>query len=162
MQQTLNWQEQLPEGLSEKLQWLMQQPSLTAALRSLDTSFSVRLLHLGLSESRGWFSDRHFPAQVFSREVLLCLSGQPVVWARSVCEADDAVWHEVLDCGTQPLGERLFNGALPLVRTPFEYCSCGHVVLPYENASPIAARRSVFSLNGNRLGLVECFLDDFE
>ncbi|MDO4641610.1 MAG: chorismate lyase [Neisseria sp.] len=158
MQPLLNWQPTLPLGLSEKQQWLAAQPSLTAALKSLDEPFSVRLLHLGLSERGVWFSDKLFPDEVFARDVLLCLSGKPVVWARSVCHCDDVRWREVLDCGTQPLGERLFDGTLPLARSPLEFCAGGGMVSPHDGLPMWALRRSVFDLNGNKLGLVECFL----
>ena len=34
---------------------------------------------------------------------------------------DSRLWTELLDCGTQPLGERLFDGTLPLKRSDFEF-----------------------------------------
>lgn len=159
MRALLNWQETLPSDLSAEQQRLITEPSLTAALKSSGAVFSVKVLHLGLSESDLWFSDRLFPAKVFARDVLLCLSDRPVVWARSICCHDDMLWREVLDCGTRPLGERLFDGTLPLERSAFEFCTGEGVSPPYEKLAVWAMRRSVFDLNGHKLGLTECFLE---
>lgn len=155
-----DWQMQVPRAGS-RLGWLMEQPSLTAALKSMNADFSVKLLYLGLSENDFGFSDRHFPQEVFVRDVLLFSGGRSVVWARSLCCPADESWCGILDCGTQPLGDRLFGGKLPLRRTPFEF-RCGEgLVLPGLNAKVHSARRSVFEWDRRPLGLVECFLSDF-
>ncbi|QEY26829.1 chorismate--pyruvate lyase family protein [Neisseria zalophi] len=160
------WQPELPEHLTNTrhagLTALIQAQSLTAALRALDASFSVRLLHLGSTHSDILFSDGFAiptPNNGFGRDVLLCLNDIPIVWARSLCAADACVWRELLDCGTRPLGERLFDGSLPLTRSTFEYA-----ILPdtYRfngcEEQSFLARRSFFDLQNERLGLVECFL----
>ena len=135
------------------------QQSLTRALKSLNAVFSVKLLHLGIHHDDVWLNDVFPQPQGFMRDVLLCLDDEPVVWARSRCAVDDAVWQAILNCGTQPLGERLFDGSLALSRTPFEYA---FAPLLYDltdiSATAFAARRSVFELEGAKLGLVECFL----
>ncbi|MCS4532784.1 chorismate--pyruvate lyase family protein [Neisseria montereyensis] len=160
------WQPELPEHLTDTypadLTALIQAQSLTAALRAIDASFSVRLLHLGATHCDILFSDGltiTTPDNGFGRDVLLCLNDIPVVWARSLCAADAQNWRNLLDCGTRPLGERLFDGSLPLTRSAFEYA-----ILPetyrfngFEKPS-FLARRSFFDLQGERLGLTECFL----
>ncbi|MCF7521356.1 chorismate lyase [Neisseria sp. ZJ106] len=162
--------------------------SLTQALRALPHHFSVQPLHLGectediwLRPSENAYGAADFGETVFVRDVLLCLDGKAVVWARSMCAADSQRWRELLDCGTQPLGERLFDGSLPLQRSPFEFCNTvpENVSVPQQSAQavlakptvlasqkrtspvfrrPLAARRSWFDWSGETLGLVECFL----
>lgn len=153
---------QTPPHTGPALARLMRQTSLTAALQSLNTDFSVRLLYLGLSENDFGFSDRHFPREVFVRDVLLYSGGRPAVFARSVCLPADTAWRKVLDCGTQPLGAQLFGGGLPLKRTPFEFCSGEGLALPRIKEKALSARRSLFDLEGSLLGLAECFLSGLE
>lgn len=159
------WQQSLPDTVLHTLPAaaaVMRAQSLTAALRRLDADFSVRLLHLGTACFDPLFSDGLKPQQApawFARDVLLCLDGTPVVWARSLCAATSARWRTLLDCGTRPLGERLFDGSLPLVRSPFEYAALPpHYPLAGFNGSAAAARRSLFDWHGEKLGLAECFL----
>ena len=93
----------------------------------------------------------------FVRDVLLKLDGETVIQARSACRPDSRLWTELLDCGTQPLGERLFDGTLPLKRSDFEF-------LRFEDSDhpsfrrPVTARRSYFDWNGETLELTEYFL----
>lgn len=129
--------------------------SLTAALRAIDSTFSVRLLYLGAPENSpclplGLPSANH---ALFVRDVALCLHGEPVVLARSQCSADSANWRSILDCGNRPLGEKLFDGSLPLTRSPFEFAR-----LPVENQTEALVRRSRFLWNQETLWLAECFL----
>lgn len=145
---------------------LMQASSLTVALRALGRGFSVRLLHLGAVADDALLADGlGGAAGGFARDVLLCLDEVPVVWARSLCADSAQHWRALLDCGTRPLGERLFDGSLPLVRSAFEYAALdAETLLPGFDGAALAARRSFFSLHGEELGLVECFLpalDDY-
>ncbi len=55
------------------------------------------------------------------REVLLKLDRIPVVEARSECRIGSAFWQNILDCGTRPLGERLFQADLEGARSAFEF-----------------------------------------
>jgi len=64
----------------------------------------------------------------------------------------------VLDCGTQPLGERLFDGTLPLKRSAFEFCLMENVGGQDDFRRPVAARRSYFDWDGEVLELTEYFL----
>ena len=157
----LLWQPDIPEsvalGYGKQMAALLQSPSLTAALRGLGFDFTVKLLDLGIGAAGAWFGPSE-KQEEFIRDVLLCLDGEPVVWARSACEPHSQ-WRGVLDCGTQPLGERLFDGSLPLVRSAFEFS--GVQECRTENGLPaqaFAARRSWVGMRGERLWLVECFL----
>lgn len=164
MDKNLIWQPRLPENISllPPQTAVMQAQSLTAALRGLNAVFSVRLLHLGNSGFDSLFSDGLPNGETqnwFARDVLLCLNGTPVVWARSLCRQTSTNWLGLLDCGTRPLGERLFDGSLPLTRSPFEYAALPpHYPLAGFNGHAVAARRSLFDWNGEKLGLAECFL----
>lgn len=161
----LFWQPDLPEsvesGCGGRTAALLQSPSLTAALRGLGFAFTVQLLDLGIRPAGTWFGPSE-KQEGFVRDVLLCLDGEPVVWARSAC-GRHSLWRDVLDCGTRPLGERLFDGSLPLTRSIFEFA--GRQEGGAQNGLPLpafAARRSWFEMRGERLGLVECFLPALE
>ena len=83
---------------------ILQAIPLTLALKALNPQFSVDLLHLGASAVTE-DEQVYIPAAAgYSREVALCLEQNTVVWARSVCSANDSAWHEIMDCGTLPLG----------------------------------------------------------
>ncbi len=164
MDKHLIWQPRLPENISPRTPQaaVMQAQSLTAALRGLNAAFSVRLLHLGSSGFDRLFSDGLQNSETqnwFARDVLLCLNGEPVVWARSLCRQTSSNWLDLLDCGTRPLGERLFDGSLPLTRSPFEYTALPpHYPLAGFDGHASVARRSLFNWQGETLGLAECFL----
>ncbi|UOO81391.1 chorismate lyase [Uruburuella testudinis] len=155
------WRQALPPLLeTEGAAALMQAPSLTVALRALGHGFSVRLLHLGAVGGDVWLADGLGDApEWFARDVLLCVNDTPVVWARSLCAHSAEHWRTLLDCGTRPLGERLFDGSLPLSRSAFEYAVPDAATdLSGFGGTAFAARRSFFKLHGEALGLVECFL----
>ena len=153
----LIWQKEL--NLSAKKRIFLCQQSLTRALKALDAVFSVKILYLGESTADEWLSDVLGQERGFVRDVLLCLNDEPVVWARSRCAWNDMVWRDILNCGNQPLGERLFDGSLALSRSSFEYTllNMEQSLVGYTGTA-FAARRSVFEYKGGKLGLVECFL----
>lgn len=159
MTDTPLWQHDLPEHLPclqfQAAKDLVIVQSLTAALRMLPEQFSVELLYLGEAGAGMVLSDCDLPKQGFVRDVYLKLDNIPVVWARSFCAADDETWKVILDCGTHPLGERLFDGSLSLQRTPFSYA-----VGQSMNGIPPTdlLRRSFFELNDRKLALVEGFM----
>jgi chorismate lyase len=95
--------------------------------------------------------------EIFVRDVLLKLDGETVIQARSACRPDSRLWTELLDCGTQPLGERLFDGTLPLKRSDFEFLRFEDFDHP-SFRRPVTARRSYFDWNGKTLELTEYFL----
>ena len=134
---------------------------LTEALQAWHADFTVEVLHLG--ESLVWGDEQHLMAtdSGFAREVLLRLNQHNVVWARSVCEADAFKWQEIVRCGNQPLGLRLYQ--LPLERSEFEYArlSPEHPANPSDQT--IISRRSSFALpDGSKLLLTESFLPDLK
>lgn len=157
--------------------------SLTAGLKSLGADFSVSLLFLGNRQIEA-LGDPRFNAlsdhYLFSREVFLLLDGTPVVWAQSLCQGmpsslekgrvNESRWLEILDCGTEPLGHKLFDGSLPITRTPFEYAvvknpptfEWGMEVQDHSDHAldvpTFIARRSIFDWAGDGLELTEYYL----
>lgn len=162
MTESAQWHKHLPSAWVHEnpaLAALMQAESLTAALKALAAPFSVRLLHLGAvawQPHEAGFIALAAATPLHGREVLLCLDDVPVVWARSVCAAASPQWRDLLDCGTQPLGARLFGHDLPLQRTAFEYA---HIANPHQSsAETVWMRRSAFDWQGEKLYLGEAFL----
>lgn len=161
MTDSVQWHKCLPTTQvdSVALLALMQASSLTEVLTKRPHHFSVRLLHLGpvaWQLHEGGFIGLDSTDVLYGREVVLCLDEVPVVWARSVCAAQADHWRTLIDCGTQPLGARLFDGSLPLQRTTFEY-AYGH----WADCAPEQAvwmRRSAFTWQGQFLYLGEAFL----
>lgn len=102
------WLPDLPapvsDGIDLPMSRLLKARSLTAALCALPHTFSVELLKLGEAETE--YGRRRV------RDVLLKLDGTAVVQARSACSVGSAFWQNILDCGTRPLGERLFQADL--------------------------------------------------
>ena len=136
---------------------LLQAIPLTNALKNLDADFSVQVQHLGATTV--YADEQRFVngASGFGREVNLCLQQNTVVWARSVCAANASAWHDIVQCGNQPLGLRLYE--LPLQRSEFEYA----YLSPEHPANPsnqiIVSRRSCFYLqDASALLLTESFL----
>lgn len=165
MNPPLNWQDKLPlempQGWTERAAALCQAQSLTAALRALGGSFTVKVLYMGELDGQGnSFGENHAKtaAPQFVRDVLLHLDGVPVVQARSACSPQSQAWRGLLDCGTQPLGERLFDGTLPLKRSAFEFCLMENAGGQDDFRRPVAARRSYFDWDGEELELTEYFL----
>ena len=89
--------------LPSKVGHLLTVSSLTAALRASGKDFSVEPVYLGLTKGA------ENGDEIFVRDVLLKLDGETVIQARSACRPDSRLWTELLDCGTQPLGERLLS-----------------------------------------------------
>lgn len=152
----LTWQPEPPPALAAQFPaqvplWTAE--SLTAAYRARG-SFAVALQYLGACADKTWFDFGN--ENVWVRDVLLLADEKESVWARSVCEAGSR-WQALLDCGTQPLGERLFNGSLPLVRSALEFADIRDLTLP-NGGQALLARRSWFDWEGEKMGLVECFL----
>lgn len=164
MENQYNWQAALPAqalaAIGAHAAPVLTAQSLTQTLCAADARFSVRLLYLGAAPFDALFAGG-LPADApgwFARDVLLCLNDVPVVWARSMCAAASQEWRLLLDCGTRPLGERLFDGSLPVQRSPFEFALLDKAVPGSGAAERLPARRSFFTMQGETLGLVECFL----
>ena len=131
---------------------ILQAPSLTAALTATGADFSVRVRFQG--ETEAIHADERLADAHYVREVDLLLDGVAVVWARSVCAADAHGWRNVLDCGQQSLGARLFGGEIAALRSPFRYVLT-HLA---DCREAVWMRRSFFEYQGERLLLSETFL----
>lgn len=145
------------DGQNPTFERIAAAPSLTAALRALPHTFTVRLLHLGEAAASPLLGDTFTAAPPFCRDVYLCLDGIPAVWARSQCPPESAFWRDILNCGSRPLGETLFGGLPGLSRSPLQYARPRPGLIPKAPAS-LLARRSFFTHQGQTLGLTECFL----
>lgn len=92
--------------------WLKAPGSLTARLRALGT---VHVEVMSQGTQRLWPAERRLLKQASGhvREVILCLDGQPVVWARSVTSqrALKGPWKALKGLGSRPLAELLFSHA---------------------------------------------------
>ncbi len=152
--------DQIEERASEKLIKLLTINSLTAGLKSLRAPFSVTLLRLQREKMGG--------QEYFIRDVFLNLAGTPVVWARSAINPEASAWRKILNCGERPLGAQLFDGSLPLSRSPFYYGVVEREsALFSDDLNPLLAtdyhfstigRYSQFLLEGAPLDLVEYYL----
>lgn len=130
--------------------------SLTVGLEAIDNHFSVKLL--GLSET----------GTQFSRKVVLSLSELPVIWAESLCDRKSEFWRDYLNCGTQSLGRKLFNGQDKISRSSFSYRLFKSFELPEDaqiycgESDDIIARRSEFVRQGEILTLTEWYLPSLQ
>lgn len=130
--------------------------SLTQGLEGLNPAFDVDLLYLGplMVDNRA----------LFSRRVKLRLEGRAVIAAESLCDEHSQFWQTYLNCGTQSLGRRLFNGENMIERTSFEYALVPAFLLPdfaqegLEVDELIIARRSLFFKEAESLSLIEYYL----
>ncbi len=158
-----SWQPEVPTDFPQILQKilpLLQVNSLTQGLKGVCDDFSVQLRHLGetqLQEDEYGIFEQN--GSFWSREVNLKLQNHSVVSARSVCLQSAQQWRDVLDCGTRSLGSLLFGGEMQVQRSAFEYTilNSSHS-LSQQFAKPIYARRSIFTWQGERLLLQECYL----
>ena len=131
---------------------LLATQSLTAALKATGAAFAVRVRFQG--ETEALFARERLAARHYAREVELLLDGVAVVWARSVCDAASQRWREVLACGEQPLGAKLFGGEVEAKRSDFVYFTDK---VPGADA-PVWMRASRFVCAGETLLLTEAFL----
>lgn len=136
---------------------LMTAQSLTAALKARGARFAVDVRFQGDIDAARLRADERLAAAHYAREVRLLLDDVPVVWARSVCAASACGWREVLACGNQPLGARLFGGGVAAVRSPFRYAllDAGEVA---DADGAVWLRQSRFTARGDVLVLSEAFL----
>jgi chorismate--pyruvate lyase len=152
--------------------WLTEKGSLTARLQQNYLDFFVKPVRASYvkpdsEEARLLDVSGNAVAQI--REVFLCGSGKPVVFAHSVlprCSLQGD-WRNLGRLGNKPLGAILF--ANPKVkRTPLTYkkISARHALYHAamndmkEKPTYLWARRSVFSLNCASIMVIEVFLPD--
>ena len=92
--------------------WLKAPGSLTARLRDLGT---VHLEVMSQGTRRLWPAERRLLKQSSGhvREVILCVDGQALVWARSITSqrALKGPWKALKGLGSRPLAELLFSHA---------------------------------------------------
>lgn len=161
-----------PFGSGSYRGWLMEQGSLTARLQQKYADFYVKPVCIRYQKPASEeVAVMRIPGQghVQIREVLLYGAGRPVVFAHSVLPRNSlrGEWKKLGRLGSKPLGAVLFASA-QVKRTPLSYkkLSPHHVLyqkaVQYLTAKPayLWARRSIFSLNGAGIMVVEVFLPD--
>jgi chorismate lyase len=141
------WHTEFPANLTD-LQPLATVNSLTQTLQSVGR-LSVEVMQLGQTSDLIDFYDLRLPEKMFSRRVVLLLNDIPVIHAQSVCLTSSR-WQDVLNCGNTPLGQILFSGSLNLSRSALQFS---------QPSSYLLARRSWFNWQGDKLYLVEYFLE---
>ena len=165
-----SWQaaEMCSQQLSaQQQQWLFDDSSLTAKLKSLSKHFAVELLgqrQAPISDDEiAWLSNAE---TVTVREVILRCDHQPWVFARSVFpqQALQAAQLKLAELGNRPLGEHLFSQP-DLQRSSIEVSAFSatsrvgqlHQQLGYP-AQTLWGRRSCFSAAGQRILVAEVFI----
>ena len=128
--------------------WLNDNTSLTAKLKHQFSDFSVRVL------SQQQAAPHAHEASVINtsktctiREVELLGNGEVVVFARSIIPLSDDT-QEILDIGSKPLGEVLFNNP-DIKRGAMQITQIGH----------IWGRRSTFTIGQTSLLVSEFFME---
>lgn len=156
-------------GRSAAWDWLRRPGSLTAHLRQLgEVNVEVLYEHCTVVDARASVLGGKRPSVMWARDVVLRVDGRPAVVARSLVDAKDSAgaWQAIKGLQARPLATILYND--PSVhRSSFEYCQLGMGHRLYRLARRIApayqvqrlwARRSVFTRDGARLAVAECFL----
>ncbi|WP_017443664.1 chorismate--pyruvate lyase family protein [Gayadomonas joobiniege] len=157
-----NWSTTLTAN-AEFTNWLVDQGSLTARLKSFYNSFSVQVL------GERWLSGENDEQKYYIREVLLIADQKARVYAHTQIPKACIEHNQTLtELGSQPLGEFLFKQG-DLSRGPIEYAQINKNEPIYELAQQLTskkmpeqlyARRSNFILNGQTLSVCEVFLTD--
>ena len=165
------WQS-LSLGSADYTMWMHDKGSLTRRIQQRCSQFAVQPLRSGLARVAydeaallGIPSDRY----AFSREVLLCADGRPVVFAHSTCARGylNGAWQAMRGLGNRSLGTLLF--AHPLVkRQALRYKALQpHHPMFISAAAALSitplrlwARRSIFYLQEAPLLVTEVFLPE--
>jgi chorismate--pyruvate lyase len=165
------WRVAAAPGLSVRTRdWLRAGGSLThrlAMLGPVDVRIVREAWAAPLRDEQRCCRGRSASRRVWTREVLLCVAGEPYVFAHSVTPADAArhVWRAMRSLGRRPLADMLF-GDPGVTRTrrvsrrlPPRHALARrtrrHADLPH--GAPVA-RRSVFVRGGVPLVVTECLL----
>ena len=158
----------------ELRRWLRAPGSLSARLAARCERFEVRLLKQ--AKTRPWLHERGAIAlrgeAALGREVLLCCDGEPLVLARSLVgeRATRLAWRALKGLGTRPLADLLFGtrgaqrSALQFARFAPASREARWAHRAWHRATGerwptrhVWARRSVFTLRGVPLSVMECF-----
>lgn len=166
----LNWVSAMRASLPTSLSDLLLDPgSMTVRLRALcDDDFSVQLLsHDWQSVSAAEYQLLDIDTRVLLREVILSGTQQPWMFARVVIpeEVVTAFGDELLQLGTRPLGEVLFQQQ-NIARTEFEIAQVptDHALVShldtsiFEDHVLLWARRSMLQLAAGDIFLTEVAL----
>jgi chorismate--pyruvate lyase len=156
--------------------WLMASGSLSARLAHTGSVFSVQVLGQGRAPLRADEAGALGLGALrvgYTREVLLRVDGQPVVFARSVTAHHhaDGAWRAVQGLGTRPLADVLFRRS-GIARQPLSYKRFQrgspmqrHVIRAWSGGTgaqvfdtALRARRSVFLRQGAALLVMEVFV----
>lgn len=119
-----NWQKNLPPLALSYASWMGLEGSLTQALQGTGQDFSVRVLDFSLraaTDDEAACLATVAGQQLLCRQVVLCLNAQAVVYAASLCDAQNDFWRSILDRGGQSLGLTLFDKKNPMLRTDLEF-----------------------------------------
>jgi len=160
----------LPVNSGPYRHWLIDKASLTRRLQSNATDFSVHPVRV--LTARPYCDEAQLLGlphrkTALLREVQLCRSGRPVVFAHSVLphESLRGAWQGLSRLGTKSLGTTLFTDAR-VRRTPLEYRKLNRQDALYRKAvaalvhAPVNlwARRSAFKLKHAMILVTEVFL----
>jgi chorismate--pyruvate lyase len=159
-------------GSANYADWLHDHGSLTRRIQQRCKLFTVQPLRSGLARvAYDEASVLGLPSDQFaySREVLLCADGRPVVFAHSTCAHAHLLgaWRTMRGLGNRSLGTLLFTH--PLVkRHPlhFKALQSHHplfikaAAVLKSNPKRLWARRSLFSLHNAPLLVTEVFLPE--
>lgn len=145
-------------------EWLLATGSLTQKLKSCCQEFEVKVLgeHLTVPLS----GESPLQTQVWVREVLLCLDGEPWVFARTLIPENLAnEQHNFKALGNRPLGELLFSSTdiVPGKIEVAEFESCTKLAQLATSLSqpvnkPLWGRRRYFNLANQDIIVSEIFL----
>ena len=146
-------------------EWLLATGSLTQKLRGCCQHFEVKVLGEHLTAPlAGECPNQN---RVWVREVLLCLDGEPWVFARTLIPevVTSTDQHKFKDLGTRPLGELLFssNDIVPGKIEVAEFESCSKLAqlatsLSQVVSAPLWGRRRYFNLANQDIIVSEIFL----
>jgi chorismate--pyruvate lyase len=157
----VNWKEACEVTFTDAYlkNWLLDTGSLTERVQSLCHHFSLTLLGQQAlepadSELALLNATPQTPFQI--REVLLCADGVPWVFARSIIP-QTLVDDELANLGGQPLGKRLFND-VRFTRSAFQLTTLAASTLGYTQKQRLWGRRSMFTLEQDKMIVAEVFL----
>lgn len=146
---------------------LLKVESLSYFFRQLPGAYSVEVSYLGPKNLVGedYVGEELVGKLCFIREVTLYSDQIPLVRARSCCSPSSLYWTQILNCGSQPLGDLIFKSP-GLSRGPLEYyrVSRKHDLLANsEVQADCVARQSYFwHEQRDSLLLTECFLPSIQ
>ena len=161
------------------LGWLQAPGSLSAHLAASGVVFSVQVLRQGraaLTPDEAQLLRVPAGCAGYAREVLLCVDGYAMVFARSVTTQMNSLgtWRSVRGLGSRPLADVLFKRS-DIARGPLAFCRLApttvlrrrisrrvHASIPTPLADrmprSLLARRSTFERRGAALMVMEVFI----